>query len=589
MNDKMSPLKSTPHNELAGHGIPVTHAPIKGTPITGLPAKRMALYARVSTEEQTKGNYPSCESQIEELEDECRRRGWQINHYVRDAGYSAGSLKRPGLTELRGLVAGDEIDGILCTWYDRLTRSREFYVLDAEFRNHGVEFITLHDATNTATAAGRFMESMLVAAKTYDREQTSEKVSTKMRQRQEKGLHQGGIVPFAFLCEEETKRLVPDQDKLALLHQLFQVYVDTQSDFAVRDWLHAHGVPAARGKALWQVSSLRSLLCNRRYIGEIEINRKNKGVQGVGDAHAFHVVKAEHGPMVPVDLFELAQSIRRQKRAESVNRKGRPRSYSQTQCQRVYSLQGVLRCGCCRHAMTPWYVHHKPGKHRKTESYINYYACAQQIKHWKYCDHKNMVLARIAEAWILERIDDLVQAPSVVEKAMEIARARCESDLLPQKEALSLNKTALAENEEKIARMLETVESGVASGALLAMLNEKATHLQVERERLRAESRRLNEALLPLDHYFDAGAFRQRLADFSQVRAGATPEELQRLLRLAVRKIEWMPGGDHCVEYYFAPRNRSGGQDQNWFKTSVQSDTPGRTRTSNQGIMSPLL
>jgi DNA invertase Pin-like site-specific DNA recombinase len=31
-------------------------------------AQRVALYARVSTEEQTKGLYPSCDSQIEELQ-----------------------------------------------------------------------------------------------------------------------------------------------------------------------------------------------------------------------------------------------------------------------------------------------------------------------------------------------------------------------------------------------------------------------------------------------------------------------------------------------------------------------------------------
>jgi len=46
--------------------------------------KRMALYARVSTEEQTKGNYPSCHSQLEELEDECRRQGWQNAFKITD-------------------------------------------------------------------------------------------------------------------------------------------------------------------------------------------------------------------------------------------------------------------------------------------------------------------------------------------------------------------------------------------------------------------------------------------------------------------------------------------------------------------------
>jgi DNA invertase Pin-like site-specific DNA recombinase len=63
--------------------------------------KRAAIYARVSTQEQTKGDYPSCESQIEELVSYCGSRGWQVIKAIRDEGFNAGSLKRPGLSELR--------------------------------------------------------------------------------------------------------------------------------------------------------------------------------------------------------------------------------------------------------------------------------------------------------------------------------------------------------------------------------------------------------------------------------------------------------------------------------------------------------
>jgi DNA invertase Pin-like site-specific DNA recombinase len=54
-----------------------------------------------STQEQTKGDYPSCESQIEELVSYCGSRGWQVIKAIRDEGFNAGSLKRPGLSELR--------------------------------------------------------------------------------------------------------------------------------------------------------------------------------------------------------------------------------------------------------------------------------------------------------------------------------------------------------------------------------------------------------------------------------------------------------------------------------------------------------
>ena len=93
--------------------------------------------------------------------------------------------------------------------------------------------MTLHDPADTRTAAGRFMESMIVAAKTYDREQTSEKVRTKMKMRAEKGLHSGGIVPFEFIMNPEIKMLSPNPNKVEVLQQMFQVYVDTRSDFAV--------------------------------------------------------------------------------------------------------------------------------------------------------------------------------------------------------------------------------------------------------------------------------------------------------------------------------------------------------------------
>ena len=33
----------------------------------------------------------------------------------------------------------------------------------------------------------------------------------------------------------------------------------------------------------------------------------------------------------------------------------------------------------------------------------------------------------------------------------------------------------------------------------------------------------------------------------------ATPEEMQRLLRLIVRRLEWMPNGEHRVEFHNIP------------------------------------
>jgi hypothetical protein len=104
------------------------------------------------------------------------------------------------------------------------------------------------------------METLLVAAKTYERKQTGEKVRTKMQMRAEKGLWNGGYVPFGFRREEQAHVMLPDEKRTALVQQLFQVYVETRSDFAVRDWLQARQIPAPNGNPVWSVGTLRDLL-----------------------------------------------------------------------------------------------------------------------------------------------------------------------------------------------------------------------------------------------------------------------------------------------------------------------------------------
>ncbi len=74
---------------------------------------------------------------------------------------------------------------------------------------------------------------MLVAAKTYEREQTSEKVRFKMRMRAEKGM--GERWPDSvWLCCSGCKSHY--RTLKTVLNEMFLVYVETGTDFKVRDW-----------------------------------------------------------------------------------------------------------------------------------------------------------------------------------------------------------------------------------------------------------------------------------------------------------------------------------------------------------------
>jgi len=238
-------------------------------------------------------------------------------------------------------------------------------------------------------------------------------------------------------------------------------------------------------------------------------------------------------------------------------------------------------CGVCGHSMSPHYVYHRPNpeKGRRTGSYIYHYLCAQKMKYRGGCDHSNRILAKVPEGWILDKINELVNFGTILEDALQIAWAKTEEKLQPTKETLTLCRKALEENQHKIDELLET--AGQAKGALLDLFTEKANELKLERERLRIEQRRLNESLLPLNHHFDPSEYREVLGDFPLLAENMLPQELQRLLRLMVGRIDWMPDGCHRALYKLPTFSGSKGRNNSIGSRLPSRGQPNRTNTEH--------
>ncbi len=90
---------------------------------------RTAVYARVSTQRQTK--MQTIEQQLERLQAHFQTQGWQWREDLvfRDDGYSGASLKRPGLDRLREQSAQAHFDRVLITTPDRLARKYIYQML----------------------------------------------------------------------------------------------------------------------------------------------------------------------------------------------------------------------------------------------------------------------------------------------------------------------------------------------------------------------------------------------------------------------------------------------------------------------------
>ncbi len=135
-------------------------------------AVRAAIYARVS---KSNGNQ-NPDMQLRELREYCSRRGWQIVcEYVDSATGSRES--RPDLDKLLAQCRKRSVDAVVVYRYDRFARSlRQLVNALEEFRALGVDFVSLHEGTDTSTPNGRLVFGIFASIAEFERELIRDRV-----------------------------------------------------------------------------------------------------------------------------------------------------------------------------------------------------------------------------------------------------------------------------------------------------------------------------------------------------------------------------------------------------------------------------
>jgi DNA invertase Pin-like site-specific DNA recombinase len=147
--------------------------------------KRVALYLRVSTDDQT------CENQRRELEAAAKRHGWEIAAVFRDDGISGakGRDGRPGFDRMLKAAVRREFDGIAAWSVDRLGRSlQDLIQFLGELHAKGIGLYLHQQGLDTTTPAGKAMFQMMGVFAEFERAMIVERVRSGIaRKRAEQG------------------------------------------------------------------------------------------------------------------------------------------------------------------------------------------------------------------------------------------------------------------------------------------------------------------------------------------------------------------------------------------------------------------
>ena len=142
---------------------------------------RAGLYARVSTHDQQ-----AIPMQTRALRQYAARRGWTITLQVKEIG--SGASQRERREQLLEAARRREIDVVLVWRLDRWGRSvTDLLATLQELEHLGVGFVSLMEALDLTTPAGRAMASLLAIFSEFEREILRERVRAGLAQARQNG------------------------------------------------------------------------------------------------------------------------------------------------------------------------------------------------------------------------------------------------------------------------------------------------------------------------------------------------------------------------------------------------------------------
>ncbi|HSR54331.1 MAG TPA: recombinase family protein [Acidobacteriota bacterium] len=178
--------------------------------------KQVALYARVSTSEQ------SAKPQLLDLRKYASQRGWKIAGEYVDEAVSGTKSSRPALNRLMDDAKKRRFDIVLVWRFDRFARStRHLLISLEEFRNVGIDFVSFQESIDTTSPLGMAVFTIVSAVAQLERDIIAERVKAGLRKAKAEGKSLGR--PKAEIDAERLQEMAEKGMSLRQMARLLKV------------------------------------------------------------------------------------------------------------------------------------------------------------------------------------------------------------------------------------------------------------------------------------------------------------------------------------------------------------------------------
>ena len=290
----------------------------------------VALYIRLSKEDESEGPSQSVTNQKSLLEEFTQKHRLQVYDTYIDDGWSGTSFDRPAFQRMVADIESKKVNMVITKDLSRLGRDYIMtgHYMERYFPEHRVRYISLLDGIDTGvdSSANDITPFRAIMNDMYAKD-ISKKIKSVKRDKQRKGQFIGGKPMYGYkMHPTEKNKIIVDEEVAPVVRRIFAMALDGMSCRKIAATLNEEHVPTPatycgwnmgrKGPyaGLWSSERISEMLQNETYIGNMvqgkygSVSYKTKQNKPRPKSE-WYIVEGTHEPIIDRELWDRVQAL----------------------------------------------------------------------------------------------------------------------------------------------------------------------------------------------------------------------------------------------------------------------------------------